>query len=154
VAASISPLHIGHIGVALEHTAGDEVILSAAIAEARVHRARLTLLHVVDAPGTLILGEESWSRHGEEDRHYLETLTREIEDRDLQVEFSLLSGRPAEELVKAAREAGFDMMIMGSHGHRGLDDLVFGQTVTAVRHDLSIPVLVVRSYDLERAQRG
>ncbi len=154
VAASISPLHIRHIGVALEHTAGDGVILSAAIAEARVHRARLTLLHVVDAPGTLILGKESWSRHGEEDRHYLETLTREIEDRDLRVEFSLLSGRPAEELVKAAREEGFDMMIMGSHGHRGLDDLVFGQTVTAVRHDLSIPVLVVRSYDLERAQRG
>jgi manganese transport protein len=56
--------------------------------------------------------------------------------------------------VKAVIEAGIDMLIMGSHGHRGLDDLVFGQTVSAVRHALDIPVLVVRSYGLERAQRG
>ena len=129
------------------------MIVSAAISEARVHKARLTLLHVMDAPGTMLLGEESWSHHGDEDRHYLETLTREIEDEDFPVEFMLLSGRPAEELIKTTREVGFDMMIMGSHGHRGLDDLVFGQTVTAVRHNLTIPVLVVRSFDLEQAQR-
>jgi len=36
----------------------------------------------------------------------------------------------------------------------GLDDLVFGQTVSAVRHALSIPVLVVRSHGQERAQRS
>jgi manganese transport protein len=46
------------------------------------------------------------------------------------------------------------MLIMGSHGHRGLDDLVHGQTVSAVRHAVDIPVLVVRSYGRERAQRN
>ncbi len=154
VAASIAPLQIKHIGVALQHAAGDTVILSAAVAEAKVHHARLTLLHVVDTPGTMILGEESRSLHGAEDKTYLESMAREIEERDLPVEFLLLHGRPSEEIVKAANEAAFDMMIMGSHGHRGLNDLVFGQTVSAVRHALNIPVLVVRSYGLERAQRG
>jgi manganese transport protein len=66
----------------------------------------------------------------------------------------LLHGRPPEEIVKAVIEAGIDMLVMGSHGHRGLDDLVFGQTVSAVRHALTIPVMIVRSYGLERAQRG
>jgi manganese transport protein len=154
VADAIEPLQIKHIGVALQHAAGDAVIASAAVAEARVHRARLTLLHVVDAPGTILLGRESWSLHGAEDESYLEGLTREIEERDLPVESLLLHGRPPEEIVKAVIEAGIDMLIMGSHGHRGLDDLVFGQTVSAVRHALDIPVLVVRSYGLERAQRG
>jgi manganese transport protein len=101
-----------------------------------------------------LLGRESWSLHGAEDESYLEGLTREIEERDLPVESLLLHGRPPEEIVKAVIEAGIDMLIMGSHGHRGLDDLVFGQTVSAVRHALDIPVLVVRSYGLERAQRG
>lgn len=50
-------------------------------------------------------------------------------------------------------ESGIDMLVMGSHGHRGLDDLVFGQTVSAVRHAIDIPVLVVRSYGREQAQR-
>ena len=154
VADAIEPLQIKHIGVALQHAAGDAVIVSAAVAEARVHRARLTLLHVVDAPGTILLGRESWSLHGAEDESYLESLTREVEERDLPVESMLLHGRPPEEIVKAVVEAGIDMLVMGSHGHRGLDDLVFGQTVSAVRHALNIPVMVVRSYGLERAQRG
>ena len=153
VAVAIEPLQIKHIGVALQHATGDAVIVSAAVAEARVHRARLTLLHVVDAPGTILLGRESWSLHGAEDKSYLESLTREVEERDLPVESMLLHGRPPEEIVKAVNEAGIDMLVMGSHGHRGLDDLVFGQTVSAVRHALNIPVMVVRSYGLERAQR-
>jgi len=101
-----------------------------------------------------MLGTESWSLHGAEDQTYLESLTREIEEKDLAVEFLLLHGKPAEGIVKAVGEAGIDMLIMGSHGHRGLDDLVFGQTVSAVRHAIDIPVLVVRSYGREQAQRS
>ena len=81
--------------VALQHTTGDSVIISSAVAEAKVHRARMTLLYVVDAPGTLMLGQESWSLHGAEDETYLENLTREIEEKDLPVEFLLLHGQPA-----------------------------------------------------------
>jgi len=154
VADAIAPVHIKHIGVALQHATGDSVIISSAIAEAKVHRARMTLLHVVDAPATLMLGQESWSLHGAEDETYLENLTREIEENDLPVEFLLLHGQPAEAIIKAVKEIDVDMLIMGSHGHRGLDDLVFGQTVSAVRHAIDIPVLVVRSYGRERAQRS
>jgi manganese transport protein len=154
VADAIAPVHIKHIGVALQHATGDSVIISSAVAEAKVHRARMTLLHVMDAPGTLMLGQESWSLHGAEDETYLENLTREIEEIDLPVEFLLLHGQPAEAIIKAVKEIDIDMLIMGSHGHRGLDDLVFGQTVSAVRHAIDIPVLVVRSYGRERAQRS
>jgi manganese transport protein len=154
IANAIAPVQIRHIGVALQHGPGDGVILSSAVAEARGHRARLILLHVVDTPGTLILGEESWSLHGAEDEAYLTHLTREIEDSDLPVEFMLLHGQPADTIVDAVNSAGIDMLVMGSHGHRGMDDLVFGQTVSAVRHAIDIPVLVVRSYGRERAQRS
>jgi len=154
VADAIAPVHIKHIGVALQHATGDSVIISSAVAEAKVHRARMTLLHVVDAPGTLMLGPDSWSLHGAEDETYLESLTREIEEKDLPVEFLLLHGQPADAIIKTVEEIGIDMLIMGSHGHRGLDDLVFGQTVSAVRHAIDIPVLVVRSYGRERAQRS
>jgi len=154
VADTIAPVRVEHIGVALQHAPGDGIILSTALAEAKVHRARMTLLHVMDAPGTLMLGSDSWSLHGAEDQQYLESLTREIEDEDLPVESILLHGQPAEGIVQAVTESGIDMLVMGSHGHRGLDDLVFGQTVSAVRHALSIPVLVVRSHGQERAQRS
>lgn len=154
VADAIVPVRIKHIGVALQHASSDAVIVSAAVSEARGHGAFITLLHVVDAPGTMIFGQNSGSLHGTEDQSYLESLTREIEAPDLPVESMLLHGQPAEEIVKAVSEAGIDMLVMGSHGHSGLNDIVFGQTVSAVRHALDIPVLVVRSYGKEQAQRS
>ena len=36
------------------------------------------------------------------------------------------------------------MMVMGSHGHTGIWDLLYGQTIPGVRHGLNIPVLTVR----------
>jgi manganese transport protein len=33
---------------------------------------------------------------------------------------------------------------MGAHGHRRLKDLIFGNTINPVRHELSIPILIVR----------
>ena len=65
---AIAPVRITHIGAALQHAEGDGLILAAALTEARSHQARITLLHVMDAPGTLVLGRESWSLHGTEDQ--------------------------------------------------------------------------------------
>ncbi|MFZ4477668.1 MAG: universal stress protein, partial [Saprospiraceae bacterium] len=41
-------------------------------------------------------------------------------------------------------ESGSDLLVMGSHGHKALKDLILGTTVGAVRHAVKIPVLIVR----------
>ena len=33
---------------------------------------------------------------------------------------------------------------MGGHGHGGLKDLIFGTTISPVRHHLNVPMLIVR----------
>jgi manganese transport protein len=35
------------------------------------------------------------------------------------------------------------MLVMGAHGHTGLQDFIYGETVNTVRHELKIPVLIV-----------
>ena len=37
-----------------------------------------------------------------------------------------------------------DLLVMGAHGHGGIKDLIFGNTINPVRHRLNIPILVVR----------
>ena len=44
---------------------------------------------------------------------------------------------------KLARELRPDLIVMGAHGHRGVKDLIFGNTINGVRHEVSAPVLVV-----------
>ncbi|MCU7501050.1 MAG: universal stress protein, partial [Ignavibacteria bacterium] len=96
---------------------------------------------------TYVYGDESDSRHSRQDEAYMEELVREIERPDLPVEICLRVGNPVQVLITAARELKLDMLVMGSHGHTGLSDIIFGQTITGVRHALEIPVLTVRVTD-------
>jgi manganese transport protein len=42
------------------------------------------------------------------------------------------------------RREGIDMLVVGGHGHRGLFDWLYGETITSIRHHLSIPIFAVR----------
>lgn len=155
VAQRIKPMRIQHIGVALEHSDADAEILSAAISMARYQNAKLTLIHVIETPGGMVFGQSADSLHSREDYAYLEELAREIEGQDLPVEVLLRTGKPIDEIVQSVDLLGLDLIVFGSHGHHGLEDLVFGETVTSVRHAISIPVLIVRvtKTGLEKPQR-
>jgi manganese transport protein len=142
VATRIPPMKIRRVGAALERAAGDARILSAAVALAKSERARLILIHVVDTPGTLLMGSQSARRHVRNDEAYLEELVRELDERELPVE-SLLRGRPTEGIVSAVEEAGIDLLVMGSHGHGRVGGLLYGETVARVHHRIRVPLLVV-----------
>jgi manganese transport protein len=155
IAQQIKPMRVKEIGVALEHSEGDREIVSAALSLARLYKARLTLLHVVESPGAMVFGEATSSLHSREDYAYLEELAREIEGEDLPVETWLGAGDPVEEIVKSIEQLGLDMLVLGSHGHKGLEDLIFGQTVNSLRHAITIPVMIVRipEVQLEKPQK-
>jgi nucleotide-binding universal stress UspA family protein len=53
-------------------------------------------------------------------------------------------GQPGELIAKAASEGDFDLVMMGSHGHSALGNLVMGSVATQVLAHCSVPVLLVR----------
>ena len=60
-------------------------------------------------------------------------------------ETHLAMGDPAEQLIKVAGESGVDLIAMATHGHRFIKDLALGTTVSRVRHEVKIPVLLLRA---------
>lgn len=52
-------------------------------------------------------------------------------------------GRPAREIVKAARQGRADLIVMGSHGLSGVRKLMLGSVTEEVLRTAAIPVLVV-----------
>jgi ACR3 family arsenite efflux pump ArsB/nucleotide-binding universal stress UspA family protein len=54
------------------------------------------------------------------------------------------TGNPAEQIIKTARDGKYDMVIMGTHGHSKLDDLMLGSVARNVVQHCSVPVLTVR----------
>lgn len=54
-------------------------------------------------------------------------------------------GSPAAEgILKAAKEAGADLVVMGSHGRRGLGRLLLGSQAAEVLAHADIPILIVK----------
>jgi nucleotide-binding universal stress UspA family protein len=56
----------------------------------------------------------------------------------------VLTGIPFEEIVKKADETGADLIVMGTHGRKGLDHMLFGSTAERVVRASSCPVMTVR----------
>ncbi len=54
-------------------------------------------------------------------------------------------GKPAAEVVKAARDWPADLIVVGSHGRGGVERLLLGSVAEAVMRHAACPVLVVRA---------
>ena len=62
----------------------------------------------------------------------------------LKVDFVAKPGHAADAIVAQAGKGGFDLIVMGSHGHGALGNLVLGSVATKVLAHAKAPVLLVR----------
>jgi nucleotide-binding universal stress UspA family protein len=136
-----------HILVAIENSDADRAVLAHVETLARLTGARLLLVHVADGFAArhfddLELRESEEIR---EDREYLGRLCDGLVERGFATRARLEMGDPATELVKVAAEESVDLIAMSTHGHRFLGDLLHGSTADRVRHNVQIPVLMVRA---------
>lgn len=133
--------------VAIEHSSADRTILRHVSELAALVGAALHLVHVADGFAArhfdaLKLRE---SEEMQQDRAYLESLQRELTAQGLTVSVELAKGDPARELVRMAGRGDVDLLAMSTHGHRFMADVLLGATADRVRHQVSIPVLLLRA---------
>ena len=135
---------ITHIGVALDNSEIDELVISRAMSLARVHRAELTLIHVTDSPGVQVYGEQMHDEHARDDINYILEIAEILKRQGFKARPIIRAGKPAQEIIKVVGEEKINLLLMGSHGHRFLSDMLFGETASTLRHNLDIPIMVVK----------
>jgi manganese transport protein len=133
-----------HIAAALGRDDSDIAIVGSALSLAKAEGALLTLIHVADSAPAQFYSSEAYDEHTRDDERYLLEIAAEVRAAGVAVEIALPQGDPSKELINFAESHAVDMLVMGSHGHRLIGDLLWGQTVEPVRHRLGIQVLVVR----------
>ncbi len=133
------------IAAAVDFSPADTAVLSYAVALARAsgRGAQVLLFHVVESGGVRILGGEMDDREVRSDTERLELYRTELAEQGVEAVYELGFGEPAVQLARLAETHGAELMVVGSHGHVGMADLVHGTTVNHLRHLLKIPVLVV-----------
>ncbi|GDX51268.1 divalent metal cation transporter MntH [Bacteroidota bacterium] len=105
--------------------------------------AEYHLIHVLESAGALLIGNQISDKEEQEDIEHLIQVTKELIDNGFNSSFELGYGKRSFAIAKSVFEFKADLLVMGTHGHRGLKDIVFGETISRVRHLVKIPVLAV-----------
>jgi len=102
------------------------------------------LLHVAESAASRYLGAESSDLEQREDQAVLERHAEALRAAGIPARVELGFGDAKSELARMTNELGVDLLITGSHGHGFIGDLVYGATVSALRHRVRCTVLTVR----------
>ncbi len=116
-----------------------------ACAVARDYGARLLVLHV--STPFVAYGEGMVTTPPPD---YTETLRVRLQkirsgDPKVLIEHKLVEGDPAADILRVAREAGCDLIILGTHGRTGLGRLLMGSVAEVVVRRAHCPVLTVKT---------
>lgn len=142
------------IGCAIDFSDPSRLAMEHAAMLAKRFAADLTLVHVV-GPMSRVEGGATIPRHTVADfvvAEHEDTLSRWRADAEAlvgrEVRSRLLFGEPAPEIVRHAREEGYDVLIVGSRGRTGISRLLLGSVAEHVLRHAGCAVLVIRDHEI------
>jgi nucleotide-binding universal stress UspA family protein len=135
----------GTILVTLDATPTDRAIIEHIKPLALRLGSRLVLLHVADGWSARRFGPDAVSEEVDQDTLYLAKVRAEFEAAGISAKAELAYGDPVTEIIKWVERSRCDLVAMSTHGHKGLADLVLGETASRVQHEVSVPVLLLRA---------
>jgi len=149
-------LQIKRIIVPIDFSEYSKKAFRYAIDFSRTFSAELVLVYVVEPviyPADFSFGQvalpsvesELWSKGSEQ----LDLLIEKEVPADVYARSVVRSGKPFSEIIRVAEEEEADMIIIATHGHSGIEHVLFGSTAEKVVRKAPCPVLSIRSTDRE-----
>ena len=132
-----------NIAISVDFSRSDEAAINNAF-ELGGRDAKYTLIHVVETVGAMMYGDDIKDHETTIDEKLLEEYKVMLNEQGFKVETKLGFGSPDKVIPKIVNAGGFDILVMGTHGHTGFKDLIFGTTVDKLRHKISIPLFIVK----------
>lgn len=149
--------------VPIDGSKASSIGLKHAIALAKDQQARIRLLNVIDEavlattmadPAGAMVVPDILDSLKAEGRKVLDKARATAESAGTKVEAVQVAGRgqPVSDVIlREARRARADLIVMGTHGRRGLNRLLLGSDAERVLRDSSVPVLLTRKDSRSRS---
>lgn len=131
------------IGIAVDFSSKDREAIQQALQQGG-KEGNYYLIHVVETAGAKFYGDHVLDHETLSDIHNMEKYQQDLQQMGYQVTLTIGYGTAAQAIVEVVNKKGIQLLVMGSHGHRGISDLVFGTTVDKVRHHVDIPVFIIQ----------
>jgi nucleotide-binding universal stress UspA family protein len=120
--------------IPLDGSAIGESILLSIYPLLQARQVESTLFHAAETPQT-IEGVEA----------HLAAQQKALESKGVATRIRIVSGKPAQQIVRQAETGGFDLIAMATHGRSGLDRVVMGSVAEEVVRTSPVPTLLCKS---------
>jgi manganese transport protein len=142
--SEIGTYNTKRIAVAVDFSSADAVAINSAF-ELGGTGAKYTLIHVVETVGAMVYGKNIEDQETLIDAKILREYKETLSQKGYKVKTKLGFGKPHNVIPEIINKGKFDVLVMGTHGHTGFKDLLFGTTVDKLRHKISIPLFIVKN---------
>lgn len=132
------------IAVALDFSNIDMKLIAHALGHAEKNSV-IYLIHIVESAPSKLLGTDTDDLETRDDQSKLNAYVTLVEERGFSAVSKLGFKERTKEISRMVKEADADLLVIGAHGHKGLKDWIYGQTIDSVRHRLKIPILIVNA---------
>ncbi|NTX02384.1 MULTISPECIES: universal stress protein [Myxococcus] len=139
--------------VPIDLSEGSRTIIDYALHLARPFNASVEVVHAWEPPQyvapDLLVAAPGWNALSLEQvamdtaRKELATLLQQMEPPQVTLKHRVLVGEAASTILELAEQEGFDLIIMGTHGRRGLPRLLLGSVAQKIVSRAPCPVLTL-----------
>jgi len=131
------------VAAAVDFSTADAAVLAHAAGLVRPRGGEVVLLHVVESSGARLMGQEIDDRETRSDEERLAGYVEELRALGIEASWDLGFGDAPQALADLVGTHRPELLVVGSHGHRAVADLVLGTSIEKLRHRVRVPVLVV-----------
>jgi manganese transport protein len=131
------------VALALDFSEMDSKVISYALQQGGLN-AQYTLIHIVESAPAKILGDNTGDSETATDFAQLEEYAMHLKSKGYKATAIIGYRNRTKEIARITTEQNANLLVLGAHGHKGLMDYFYGETINEVRHLVKIPVLVVK----------
>jgi len=141
------------IVLAVDGSRFSDAAVRTVIEQARAHDTEIKVLHVVEAPPLLLAREmggydrnldEVWEAETKEAEALVTEVANKLRSNGLTVTTAVEQGNAKSTIIDVASQWDADLIVVGSHGRRGLEHFLLGSVSEAVARHAPCSVEVVR----------
>lgn len=136
------------IAIPLDFSNDDNKLLQYAITQKNVH-TKFILIHIIETASAKFLGSDADDFETRKNEAQLNQYKQILENMGIATTCILGYKNRNKEIIAIVKKQRADLLVIGSHGHTGVKDILFGETINQVRHALKIPIFIINLDDAE-----
>ncbi|MGN6477542.1 MAG: Nramp family divalent metal transporter [Flavipsychrobacter sp.] len=132
-----------NVAVALDYSDKDLRVIQYAM-QLGDRSTRYVLVHIVESAQARLMQDQASDYETIMDKEQLSKYVQFFKEQQYDAIGVLGFRNRIAEISRIVKENKCDLLVLGSHGHKTFKDIIFGETINTLRHQVSVPVFIAQ----------